>query len=268
MAADSVGVAQDTGDVAALFELPLDRALAIREPLNAWRFDRALDLALVECASESGVALDVPERPAPSMPWIHERRYGVVRVESAARWGYRPPPDGDAATAELVAAQRSLGADAVAVLHGDDETRGCLDRVGARVALADDPRWSDFSAVEAMLNSTLESALVEPDVAPLLAAWSDCVEARTGRRYAHPAEPIAEFAGLPVAGAVGDDEIAVAVAVADAACKGSSGLLDGWATAEVRLQERLAAEQPVLVASATALSDELIAISRTVIGEG
>ncbi|MFN3218945.1 MAG: hypothetical protein ACE367_20835 [Acidimicrobiales bacterium] len=251
----------DSGDVTGaaeadpsepLFTLPLDGALPLRDPMTAWRFDRALDAALARCVGDAGAALEVPDRPQPSSPWVHERRYGAMRPDDAARWGYRPAPvDGVDA---LLAAQAAIGPDARAALDGVGDEPGCLDIVGGEVALRDDPRWSSFLAVESMLNSTLDAAAEQAPVQEAIDRWSDCLHDATGRRFAHPAAPLSVF----VDGDEADAEERL-VASADAVCKHSVGLIESWAAEESRLQEALLADQDDLVAEAMALQSDILA---------
>lgn len=235
-----------------LFALPLDAVLPLRDPMTAWRFDRALDTALARCVRDAGAVLAVPDRPEPASPWVHERRYGAMRPDEAAKWGYRPPPvDGVDA---LLAAQAAIGPRARAALDGVGGEPGCLDLVGGAIARRDDPRWSSFLAVESMLNSTLEAAAEQPPVQAAIDRWSDCLHDATGRRFAHPAEPLSVFVDGDEAGA---EERRVASA--DAACKHSVGLIDRWAAEESGLQEALLSDREDLVAEAMALQLDILA---------
>jgi hypothetical protein len=132
---DRVGVAvvAEASPAEPLFALPPDAALPLRDPMTAWRFDRALDAALAECVRSAGAVLDVPDRPQPSSRWVHERRYGAMRPDDAAGWGYRPAPT--EGVDALLAAQAAIGPEARAALDGVGEDLGCLDRVGVEVAL-------------------------------------------------------------------------------------------------------------------------------------
>jgi hypothetical protein len=249
-------VADEFGASEPLFALPLDAALPLRDPVTAWRFDRALDAALAECVRGAGAVLQVPDRPQPSSPWVHERRYGAMRTDHAARWGYRPAPAHGVDA--LLSAQASIGPDARAALDGVGEEPGCLDRVGAEVALRDDPRWSSFLAVESMLNSTLEAATEQPEVRASIDRWSECLHEATGRWFAHPAEPLSVF----VDGAEADDDER-RTASADAGCKHSVGLIESWAAEESRLQEAMVQEATLsgrqdLLADALALQRDIL----------
>jgi hypothetical protein len=247
--------ADDAGTPEPLFTLPIDAALPLREPLQAWRFDRALDLALVACVRGAGAVLALPERPVPSSPWVHERRYGAMRIDDARRWGYRPAPV--AGVEALLAAQASIGADARAALDGVGDEPGCLDEVGVEVALRDDPRWSAFRALESMLNSTLAAAADETQVRAAVEDWSTCLQEATGLRFSHPAEPLATV----VDGAEDEaDDDERRIATADAACKQSVGLIDRWSEAEARLQEQMLVDRQDLVAEALALQHDLGAL--------
>jgi hypothetical protein len=235
-----------------LFALPLDAAMPLRDPMTAWRFDRALDTALADCVRDAGAELDVPDRPQPSSPWVHERRYGAMRTDHAARWGYRPAPTGGAEA--LLTAQASIGPPARAALDGDGGSPGCLELVGVEVAHRDDPRWSSFLTVESMLNSTLEAATEHTSVRTAIDRWSTCLHDATGQRFAHPAEPLSAFVD---GGEAGAEERRVASA--DAACKESVGLVEIWAAEESRLQEAMLAGQGDLVVEALALQQDILA---------
>lgn len=253
--AEVVDGADGAGTREPLFTLPIDAALPLREPLQAWRFDRALDVALVACVRGAGAVLALPERPEPSSPWVHERRYGAMRIDDARRWGYRPAPA--SGVEALLSAQASIDADARAALDGVGDEPGCIDEVGVEVALRDDPRWSAFRALESMLNSTLAAAADETQVRAAIEDWSMCLAEATGLRFSHPAEPLATV----VDGAEDEaDDDERRIATADAACKQSVGLIDRWSEAEARLQEQMLVDQQDLVAEALALQRDVGAL--------
>ncbi len=233
--------------------LPLELYLEIREPQMAHFFDLALDQALMDCVTEAGQEFDIPTRTPPENVSLTNRRYGLMNIEEATTYGYRPPPQSDNSKA-LVAFQQTLSSEVESILNGPEGSGGgCLDQVGVTLALRDDPRWQDLATVEEMFNSTLYSSVEEPVLVEALQQWGDCVEKEVGLSFIHPSEAMAHFVSRETASE--EEKIA---AIADVNCKYQVGLIETWQAVETELQQVLIDENHELLERAHAFNSALI----------
>jgi hypothetical protein len=217
---------------------PGANAYTFRLPIAVYSYSDA-DYALIrsaeqvlarECMKSFGFSYTPPEDPAPTV--MPDRRYGLSEMSTAARYGYRPPPE----TAEPEA---RLTEDQATVLYGRKPTyegkaipdRGCLGK--AVLDLRKPYEYKAGSAAASHIATTsYRNSLKDPKVRAVFAEWSSCMK-RKGYTYASPMDALEAPAFRE--GSVSDQE--KKTAMADVSCKESTGLLDTWFKAESAIQK-------------------------------
>ncbi|MBO3747557.1 hypothetical protein J5X84_15885 [Streptosporangiaceae bacterium NEAU-GS5] len=229
----------------------------IRLPLDAFKMTdeeylaRKRAIAIVGRACMSRFSLDwpVPRRTHPRLRTT-ERRYGVVGIETAERWGYHPPIDEvadrqarldeqaedsqpAAAQAVWIGARRMYGH--VAVPLG-----GCFGE--AEHLLEQRLPAADLQLAERLDAAASATAERDPRVHAAFDAWRDCMR-QAGLSYADPwaANNDPAWAANP-----GPDGVVAGptprereVARADAACRSRVDLVGIWVATEADHQRRL-----------------------------
>ncbi|MBB5788242.1 hypothetical protein [Jiangella mangrovi] len=234
-------------------------------PLDAYALSAAEDRALGraaedqvrECAAAAGLTEDQID-PLPfgtaaessaAVAARHDRRYSVADPEVAATYGYHPPVTADVRREFYEA-------------HTDAELEvlvGCLSEAAAVSSAAGSASVSGAELVSEVQASAWHAAMADPRVVDAFAAWSSCLAA-AGFDYAAPMEAnddprwwTSEVAG----------PLEIETAVADVACKQSTGLIPVWSAVEAEHQETLiAAHQAELDAYRVVLDEQVAEAAR------
>lgn len=269
------GTASAPDDVA----LASDNALQVRSagviepaglvlPLDAYALSAADDQVLARAAEERVLAcaesfgLDAAavsplpfgsaEAASAAADTRHDRRYAVADPEVAATYGYHPPVVVDVRE-EFYAAHTEAELE---VLVG---AGGCLGEASRAYAIGDEAGLrAGEELVSEVQASAWHSTLADARVLEAFAEWSACMAA-AGYDYAAPmsANDDPRWWESEVAGA---EEIAAAVA--DVACKSSTGLVDVWSGVEAEHQTQVIAANSEELAAYRSLLDQQVAAAR------
>ncbi|MEV0386354.1 hypothetical protein [Nonomuraea sp. NPDC050643] len=196
---------------------------------------------LVErCMRKQGITVKPPAEDPATIAAVdpgNTRRYGVADTEAAKLHGYhlaRPPsPDTTGAWAG------KLPKPARHRLYGTAAQRGCLDR--ATLILDKGARKADWPWLSLQDSLTLEQAAKHPSVTAAIKRWQSCMS-QAGHSYPAPEAAIADGRWDLDKPAVTEEE--KQTAMADTACKWSSGLVAAWYAADVELQRAVIRDNP------------------------
>ncbi|TDE15753.1 hypothetical protein [Jiangella asiatica] len=271
--ADSVTAARSAGQVAdrqpAELVLPLDEyafseaedevlaaaaEAAVRDCFEARGFDAA-DADPLPFGSAGGAAADAVD--AADAADKHERRYAVADPEVAARHGYHPPDTTDVRQEFYESHTEAELTALVGTQDGADD--GCLHEADEVTAVGNEATLREGELLVSEVQADAwHGAMADPRVQDAFAAWSACMAA-AGYRYDAPMEANDDPAwwSTDVAGA---DEIATAVA--DVACKDSTGLIAVWSAVEAEYQSELIAQNQDGFDAYRALLDDQVAHAR------
>ncbi|TDD72014.1 hypothetical protein E1262_04690 [Jiangella aurantiaca] len=258
------------------------QAAGLTLPLDAYAFSAAEDQLLGraaaahvrDCAARLGLdAAAVDPLPfgtaaesASAAAGRHDRRYAVADPEIAATHGYHPPSTVDVrrefyeahTDAELAVLVGVTAGGAPAARDGVPEG-GCIGAAARATAVADEAALrAGQDLVSAVQSEAWHAALADPRVLDAFAAWSACM-ADAGYRYAAPMDANDDPRWW-TSETAGPEEIATAVA--DVACKESTGLIPAWSAVEADYQARfIAANQAELDAYRALLDQQVSAVS-------
>lgn len=251
-------------------------------PLDAYALTAAEDQVLAraaearvrECAASFGLdaAGSLPfgtaAESASAAATRHDRRYAVVDPEVAAAHGYHAPTTVDvrrefyeAHTDAELEVLVGVAADGSATTRAGVPSGGCLGQAARATAAADEAGLrAGEELVSAVQADAWHAAMADPRVVDAFAVWSACM-AGAGYQYAAPMEANDDprWWSSEVAGA---DEIATAVA--DVACKSSTGLIPVWSAVEAEHQTALIAENRAGFDAYRAALDAQVAAARGV----
>lgn len=231
--------------VEGAYMLPLEPYLFPDEYTERTIFE-ALELAVQACMGERGFDY-VPAEFEPDRP---PDIYGLLGVDRARKFGYRPPV-ADRSEGE----EQSLSGEAITALMGDRSdyvpartTDGrtvreyapdsCSGSVTDRLR----PGWPDLVHIQAKLEAISEEAMrilyevEQPNQA--WAAWSTCM-ADAGYEFEDPWAP---YESLRAGNEPQQAEIDIAVA--DATCKENTDVLAGWSAELAQVQRELLSQNP------------------------
>lgn len=254
-------------------------------PLDAYAFTAAEDELIGrvgeahvrDCATSLGLdaaAIDplpfgTAAETAAAAAGRHDRRYAVADPEVAAVHGYHPPSTADvrrefyeAHTDAELEVLVGVTADGEPAARDDIPDGGCLGSAARATAVA--PAAASALQDGQELVSTVQAdawhaALGDPRVLDAFAAWSACM-AEAGYRYAAPMDANDDPRWW-TADTAGPDEIATAVA--DVACKQSTGLIPVWSAVEADHQEQLIAASQSELDGYRALLDQQVSAAST-----
>ncbi|WP_441124575.1 hypothetical protein [Nonomuraea sp. H19] len=191
-----------------------------------------------QCMRKHGIPVEPPAEDPAAIAAVdpgNSRRYGVVDIEAARRYGYhlaRPPsPDTTGSwAAELPEPARHH-------LYATD--KGCLDQ--ATRTLEKGARKADWQWLAEQDSLTLEQAAKHPSVTAAVKRWQACMS-QAGHSYPAPEAAIADSRWDLDKPAVSEEE--KRIATADTQCKWSSGLVLAWYGADVDLQQAVIRDNP------------------------
>ncbi|RIQ23270.1 hypothetical protein [Jiangella rhizosphaerae] len=197
----------------------------------------------------------------------HDRRYAVADPEVAAAHGYHPPSTTDvrrefyeAHTDAELAILVGATADGVPTAREGIPDGGCLGAAARATAVADEAALrAGQELVSAVQSDAWHAALANPRVLDAFAAWSACM-AEAGYDYAAPMDANDDPRWW-TSDVAGPEEIATAVA--DVACKESTGLIAVWSAVEAGHQSRLIAASRAELDAYRALLDAQVSAAST-----
>ncbi|MFF5160634.1 hypothetical protein ACFY3N_31155 [Streptomyces sp. NPDC000348] len=223
----------------------------------------AKNLLIAACMKRYGFSWSAPATPtAPRQ----DRRYGVIDLPAAQRYGYHLLPTDDTAPSRLdeppskaeteaLTGGQLLDADTgrsrpiagytgpVREVDGKPLPPGGCAQEAERELLGREDLSSKAGVVSRINTDSFTESLKTPAVKDALGEWSACMR-KAGYDYADPLESIAtarlDSPEVPAA--------EIELATADVTCKDSVGLVDVWNRAESAIQRRMIEEH----ASATA----------------
>ena len=239
---------------------------------------RAAETRVRECAESFGLdpsatgplPFGTASESASAVATRHDRRYAVADPEVAATYGYHPPTTVDVrrefyeahtdAELEVLVGTTADGAPAARAGVPDG---GCLGEAARATAVADEAELrAGEELVSGVQADAWHTAMADPRMVDAFAAWSACM-GLAGYQYVAPmdANDDSRWWGSDVAGA---DEIAAAVA--DVACKQSTGLIPVWSAVEAEHQAELIAQHRAELDAYRSLLDDQVLQARSLAG--
>ncbi|MFG1946105.1 hypothetical protein [Nonomuraea sp. NPDC048826] len=185
--------------------------------------DTARRALVTRCLSRRGGRRG-PVPLAPPDPG-NSRRYGVADPAQAAEFGYHLP----AAQAEPAGS----GKRAKKARRHPAGLRACEERAAVRLASSGQAPWTWLARRDAR---TLERSAARPEVRQAVTGWVACMRS-AGHPYPSPEAAIGDPRWALDKPVISADE--KRTAIADTACKWSSGLVARWFAADAALQRRL-----------------------------
>lgn len=250
------------------YELPLEPFL-FRDEYTERTIFKALELAAQECMEERGFEY----RPANFRPDRPADIYGLLGVDRAREFGYRPP-----VTELSDAAEQPLSEEASIALIGDRTdyvtartsdgravTQYAPDSCSGNVTDRLRPDWPDLLDAQAKLQAISDEALrilYEVDTpSQAWAAWSVCM-ADAGYQFEHPWAPYESlWAGSE------PRDVEIDTAVADARWKETTDVLTGWSASLARVQRELLEQNPGVLAQWLGLREEHLDVAEQYLAE-
>ncbi|WP_053207812.1 hypothetical protein [Jiangella muralis] len=232
----------------------------------------AAEARVRECAAGLGLD-DAAIEPLPFAADVaavaarHDRRYAVADPEVAAEHGYHPPPSTDvrrefheAHTDAELEVLVGVTSDGAATTRDDIPEGGCLGAASQAASVASESSLrAGQDLVSAVQADAWHAALADPRVLDAFAAWSACM-AGAGYHYAAPMDANDDPRWW-TSDAAGADELATAVA--DVACKSSTGLIPVWSAVEAGYQSQFIAASQAELDAYRALLDQQVSAAST-----
>ncbi|MEG3630743.1 hypothetical protein [Streptomyces poriticola] len=226
--------------VTAATELPLD-AYRLSPDAEA-DYDHAGNLLIRTCMEDAGFTWYVPAEPAAGSV-RNVRRYGVIELAVAQRYGYHAPPDERSEKVGRMRDRTMEDPDAAEAFLGPEGNggKGCSAKAGQRLGRGAGP--ADYGLLAGLDWRSLDLSEKHPEVRATWRDWQTCMRSQ-GYRYTSPRSALADRKWSGDDSAVSDTERAVAVA--DVVCKSEVGLVETWTRVERRIQHELIAQHPEL----------------------
>ncbi len=216
-------------------QLPLDR---YRQSTAAWRtFETAVFMVGIDCMKQKGFEWKVPVRnPPPDEEGPNSRRYGLLDLGHAQRWGYHRNPAEEQYVQTMKSYSRNLPDAAAKAWLGPLDAKG--NPTGCYRTAADSlggfaPRDME-QFVQGLFGSSGASSRNHPKVAAAMQGWRTCM-ASSGYQYETPFT-VGDGTSWTEASATTDE---ITVATADVKCNHSTNLAGIWLAVETAYQKRL-----------------------------
>ncbi len=239
--------------------LPIDDYLLSIDEI--YTVEAATDILVRGCLASRGVKWQPLDRPTFG-DWRNRRRYGVIELDVAQRFGYHAVPAllGPVQVYnERVRRYRSLShAQLVAAL---DPTTGC-EKKGISELRKQSPPLDDSQASNLQAQS-LDESQHRPAVLQALAQWSVCM-AQAGYHYPDPLTASADSRWKTKSASPAE----IAAAVADVQCKVRTDLVQIWYQNEVAVQAEMISRQADYFATLGKAKAQLLATASRLIEAG
>jgi hypothetical protein len=230
-------------------EVPTPQLVQLTLPFDAYKwnpreqgtYELARRRLVGVCVTAQGLAFTMPSnaelRALPDY-YDNSRRYGIVGQDVAARFGYHLPTDaaGQRRSRDIDQWNKTVDSAQEAAIYGDGGCYEQADRQLGQAVPAADVDWLTTRSAE-----SLATAKKADDVVQATTAWRACMAA-DGFDYPSPTDSLGDPRWNIATGEVSADE--VRVAVTDARCKESSGLLHTLQTTETAWQRQVIADNP------------------------
>jgi hypothetical protein len=217
----------DTNQLASL-RYPIQATeLSINE---SYTLSYAEDILMEPCMEAAGFTWE-PIEPPKQYISPDSRRYGVMDIYAANRYGYRLPPPPPEASARI-RRDNTLTPLERETAFGPAGRSGCYGK--AHKEIAGTALEVDLKLFNELNRKSLENSKMHPNVAKVVKAWRKCMKG-SGYTYNDPFEA----AGDPRwKGAKTPSKEERYAAVADVKCKHKAALIPTWASVEYALQNK------------------------------
>ncbi|WP_331446463.1 hypothetical protein [Streptomyces xanthochromogenes] len=208
----------------ATWTLPIQPYMFSKAEVRA--MNRSRDRLIADCAKGAGLPDSGPAYDGPGTDGRTETdlRYGIHDAALAARRGYHP----DAAAQEM--RDRAVAAGAVVPAGPDaDVLSACSASAGLTV-----PAPTQAEVVQAIMRDSYAESAKAPEVVAVFARWSACMRAK-GYSYAKPTD-VDDDPRFHARDGV--DDVEIATATADVACRTRIPVAKVWFEAESALQTK------------------------------
>ncbi|WP_328769420.1 hypothetical protein [Streptomyces sp. NBC_00286] len=219
---------------------PTDEVRSLKLPFDEYQFSlqehytvsAARDKLIAECMSEKGRKWEMRERLTDVEDLPNRRRYGLIEIEVARRFGFHEPPERLAVNeSQKISHERERQAQIA-------KSEGCDKKADAKLGRDVEGNYGPLVGLSQKL---LLEALHSPEVSDNLGAWRDCMKGK-GYSYSDPYKSIGDrvWWSREGAGKTGrpSSDREIDTAVADVTCKRTAGLVNAWFVEEARLQRQ------------------------------
>ncbi|MFE0380970.1 hypothetical protein ACFW1M_36645 [Streptomyces inhibens] len=194
----------------------------------------ARDILTRKCMRNSGFDWEIINRPAEVDEARNRRRYGIIEIPVAERFGYHTNDellDPSGISGKGRARDRGLSSEEARAANSPDT--GCAIKASRKLA-----KDAEADVGTKMLNTLGDQVMANsqkvPDVAQALGRWSECMQ-RKGMGYSTPRQAVNDDRWWSK-GSDRPSKKEIAVAVADVRCKQRTALVKVWFEAEADLQ--------------------------------
>ncbi|MFE7073921.1 hypothetical protein ACFU96_27910 [Streptomyces sp. NPDC057620] len=210
--------------------LPLDRYEL--SPSDTQVIESAEDVIVRRCMAAQGFSWPLLPRSGDTEP-VNRRRYGVVELSVARRFGYHLPPDAPQTAHRRALAETredALRPAGKRAAYSEQGRGGCWNKAHAQ--LLENVPTSNHDLLNRVVVASFDTARHDKAVVRTVSAWSACM-----RRSGHPyADPLAAAGDGRWARSARPTAEELRTAVADVRCKQKTLLVRVWAHAEERAQ--------------------------------
>ncbi len=245
----------DLPDLTDQPDVPVELIESVRFPLDGFRPTSeqrgqmlgAIDSLVAGCAAERGVVVQLAPRKVPQDDYyfVYEASVRPLTADSARAYGYHMPPTGSPGRSMF----DGLSPSALEIVGGWEPdgdgssppsdpfllNGGCYGQARAALAGTSDQNGIEeyASVVDHLIMEAGARVQADPRFLEATESWAECM---AGKGYPGLASTTDAFRGWELGGPIGEGERAQALA--DAACKDSSGLARLWAQLTYAYQVR------------------------------
>jgi hypothetical protein len=194
--------------------------------------EAAEDLLVQRCMHRLGMGWKViPRIAGDDAP--NRRRYGIIELTIAKRFGYHVPPDtsGAAQRQDLDSArEKRLTPREHQAAYGSNGLSGCWSKAHSRL-LHGTPQ-ADEALLRRLITEAYENSRRDGKVTQVVRSWSACME----NKRLHYKDPISAAGDKRWVRSPRPSRAELETAIADVRCKTETGLVSAWRKTETRIQ--------------------------------
>ena len=247
---------QPTVRVSPEIKLPLDAYKMSRRELAI--YDTAVDVITQGCMRARGFDWWIPDRTR-VRPSFNVRRYGVIDLEVAGKFGYHLPSD--PVSQALQRRDANLSEELRSAAVGSDGSEGCLQTAAERLGI--DVPDADYALVADLDFKSLDMSVADDAMMRSNTAWHTCMSGAGYPKYESPNDAISDERWNLDSPTI--PKLEVEVATSDVRCKLKVGMIDTWLAVETQVQENMIARHSTALAVVAAANRRSLANALDVI---
>ena len=229
-------------------------------PAERASIETAEDLLTRDCMRARGFTFDVPVRNG-SQPRAVMRRYGVIEIDVATKFGFHLPRDPEAERLLAIQQHATFSPREQQALNGTPDAPGCFSSAQRQLGGPSEAQLAELARYDAEAFSRAEA---DSRTQAAFRKWKECMTRFGYSSYRRPQDAVEDTKWNLDSETPSADEIRVAVQ--DVRCKQSSNLVGIWLAVDTAEQLKIIDDHPGLFTTIKKAHEDRLRAAAHIVG--